>query len=356
MHFRPSGIQWGSEIASVFLSSQNLKIPGTFPCVAHRLPYYGIFSSPDLHLSGPDSGEYTVNDLYLLTNIVTLRKKEPYIIRHMTQDEVESIALEWAAKEGWNPGLHDASCFFAADPKGFLIGVLGDRPISCVSAIAYNSEFAFLGFYIVRPEYRGQGYGLKIWQAAMAYMKSQNIGLDGVVDQQPNYKKSGFALAYRNIRYEGIAERTIEPFPEIVPLSRISFDDVARYDADLFPVPRPRFLRCWVQQPESLAFAALEKGKLAGYSVIRKCRNGYKIGPLFADSEDVAKKLFLSSMNSVEVGAKIFLDTPEVNQAAVELAESQGMQKVFETARMYTKSQPDIDLKKIFGVTTFELG
>jgi hypothetical protein len=45
-------------------------------------------------------------------------------IRPMTRDELD-LAVEWAAQEGWNPGLADAECFHAADPEGFLIGVLG---------------------------------------------------------------------------------------------------------------------------------------------------------------------------------------------------------------------------------------
>jgi len=282
--------------------------------------------------------------------------KAQYIIRNMTQDEVSDVAVEWAGREGWNPGLHDASSFYATDPKGFFVGLLGDEPISCISAVAYDQSFAFLGFYIVKPEHRGRGYGLKIWNAAIDYLDTQNIGLDGVVEQQPNYMKSGFKLAYSNIRYEGKAQSTTEQFPEVVQLSEVPFDDIALYDTNLFPVTRPQFLQCWVKQPESLALAAIVNGKVAGYSVIRKCRTGFKIGPLFADTQDLANKLFLSSSNFVEPGTQIYLDTPEVNQAAVQLAESYSMHKVFETARMYTKSQPDIDINKVFGVTTFELG
>ena len=33
-----------------------------------------------------------------------------------------------------------------------------------------------------------------------------------------------------------------------------------------------------------------------------------------------------------------------------------GLSPVFETARMYSGTFPDIDVGKIFGVTTFELG
>lgn len=285
-----------------------------------------------------------------------MAEKRPYTIRNMTLEEVESIAAEWAAREGWNPGLHDAPCFYAADPKGFFVGLLADEPVACVSIVAYPQKFAFLGFYIVRPEYRGKGYGLKIWNAALERLGDYNVGLDGVVEQQANYKKSGFELAYSNIRYEGVSRPTAQDWPELVSLSEVPFEDIVQYDAKLFPAPRPQFLRCWLEQPDSLGLAALRRGKLAGYMLIRTCRAGYKIGPLFADDDELAAKLFLAASNFAAPGAKIYLDTPETNQAAVRLAESHGMQKVFGTARMYTKARPAMDLDKVFGVTTFELG
>lgn len=37
------------------------------------------------------------------------------------------------------------------------------------------------------------------------------------------------------------------------------------------------------------------------------------------------------------------------------LAESHGMRKVFETARMYAKFEPEISVDRTFGVSTFEL-
>lgn len=273
----------------------------------------------------------------------------------MTREELD-IAVEWAAVEGWNPGIYDADCFYATDPDGFYIGLLNDDPISCISAVAYDNNFGFLGFYIVKPEFRGKGYGIQIWKAALNYLKTQNIGLDGVVEQQENYKKSGFNLAYRNIRYQGIGGEGSGNYPNAVKLSEIPFDELKVYDDNLFPASRPQFLKCWVNQPESLAVGALQDGKLAGYSVVRKCRNGYKIGPLFADNKDLAEKLFQTMSSFVKKDAPLFLDTPEINLAAVALAERHNMKVVFETARMYTKEQPNLDLNKIFGVTTFELG
>lgn len=281
--------------------------------------------------------------------------KRDYKIRRMNRDELD-IAVDWAAKEGWNPGLADADCFYRMDPKGFFMGFLGSKPISSISAVAYDKKFGFLGFYIVKPEFRGKRYGIKIWKEAMKYLGIRNIGLDGVVDQQPNYKKSGFKLAYRNIRYQGVGSGEEYENADIVELSEVSFDDLRAYDDRLFPASRPQFLKCWISRAQSSAYGVLVKAKLVGYGVIRKCRKGYKIGPLFADSASLAENLFQAMSASVKKNEPIFLDVPEKNKTAVTLAKRHKMKVVFETARMYTKSEPEIDVNKVFGVTSFELG
>jgi len=89
--------------------------------------------------------------------------------------------------------------------------------------------------------------------------------------------------------------------------------------------------------------------------VIRKCRQGYKIGPLFADGEAIAEKLLLA-LTGIAPGEEFFLDIPEPNAAARALVCRHNMQMVFETARMYAGVAPALPLSKIFGVTSFELG
>src|ERR1700754_430899 len=142
-------------------------------------------------------------------------------IRAMRADEI-ALAADWAAAEGWNPGLADAACFATVDAGGFLIGNLAGPPAATVSCVNYDDHFAFLGFYIVRADLRGRGLGLRIWNAAIAHACSRVIGLDGVVAQQENYKKSGFQLAYANIRYGGSV--AAPPAPQgIVALRDVPF-------------------------------------------------------------------------------------------------------------------------------------
>ncbi len=115
-------------------------------------------------------------------------------VRVMRPEEI-AIAVDWAAAEGWNPGLADAECFKTVDARGFLIGELDGAAAATISCVNYDERFAFLGFYIVRPDLRGRGHGLRIWNAAIAHAGERTIGLDGVVAQQGNYRKSGFQLA-----------------------------------------------------------------------------------------------------------------------------------------------------------------
>ncbi len=282
-------------------------------------------------------------------------RSQNYTIRTMAREEI-ALAIEWAAQEGWNPGLHDADCYYTADPTGFLIGLLDDEPVATISAVKYSEAFGFIGFYIVKPEHRRKGYGIEIWKAGIQYLAGRTIGLDGVVTQQDNYKKSGFKLAYRNIRYEGCGGGDPPQNAEILELSTLPFAVIDAYSQPFFPANRSRFIQCWINQPDSHALGVMQHGKLAGYGVIRACRTGYKIGPLFADSPKLAESLFLALRANLKPSDPVYLDAPEVNPAALALAARYAMKASFETARMYTDEAPKTPLDRLFGVTSFEIG
>jgi ribosomal protein S18 acetylase RimI-like enzyme len=277
---------------------------------------------------------------------------KPFVVRRMSEGDLK-LALEWAAAEGWNPGLNDAPCFYVADPEGFLVGELDGVPIGCVSAVCYGSSFGFLGLYIVKPEHREQGFGLKLWRAAMDLLGDRVVGLDGVVAQQENYRKSGFRFAFRNIRQRGEGGGVAPS--GLTDLATVPIEEILGYDGTAFPAPRAEFLKSWVAQPQAVALGAAHAGRLRGYGVLRACQEGFKIGPLFADDAEIAERLF-AGLIARAPGAPVFLDTPEANPAAVALAKRFRLTSVFETARMYKNGAPQTRLDCCFGITTFELG
>jgi len=276
----------------------------------------------------------------------------PARIRQMTRAEAD-IAIAWAAEEGWNPGLHDADAFYQTDPGGFFSVETGGKMIGCVSIVRYDENFMFGGLYIIHPDYREMGIGRAVYDFVIKFAEGYNLGIDGVFAMQPVYQKGGFSFAYRNIRFEGTGEGTIDN--SLVPLRDVPFPRILAYDSMFFPAVRESFLKHFLYQPDCRGFANVEDGTMTGYGFVRKCFNGYKIGPLFAGNPQIAEKLY-SALASVADGEPVFLDVPEPNTAGIALAKSHGMSEVFGTARMYTREIPELPIQQIFGVTTFELG
>ncbi|QJX01091.1 GNAT family N-acetyltransferase [Frigoriglobus tundricola] len=275
-------------------------------------------------------------------------------VRTMNRNDLDR-ALAWAAAEGWNPGTHDAPAFFAADPDGFFVAELAGEPVACVSAVRSGEQFGFLGLYIVRPEYRGRGFGLAVWAAGMAHLAGRNVGLDGVLAQVPNYERSGFRFAHHTTRYTGTGGGRSPA--DLVPLNAVPFESVAGYDAMCFPARRDAFLREWINLPESVALGATGPRGLTGYGVLRKSVNGYKVGPLFADDAETATRL-LSGLAAAIPGEAFTIDVPDATAqpSGGTLVGRFGLTEVFRTARMYTGGAPGNGAVRVFGVTSLELG
>ena len=287
---------------------------------------------------------------------------EAFEIRPMTRPEVD-LLVDWAAQEGWNPGLQDAECFWATDPDAFVAADLDGELIGGGAITAYEDVFGFMGFFIVRPKFRGRGLGDRLWHVRLERLIGRlrpgaTIGLDGVFAMQDYYAKGGFVFAHRDIRFRAeIPDHPAIPETEatILDLGEVPFDAVLDYDRTCFPASRPTFLRGWISQPDGRALGCLRDGRLSGFGVARRCREGYKIGPLFADDAGVAGAL-LDRLAAIGAGGPIFIDVPESHPAALALVEARRMVEVFGCARMYLGPAPELAHQRIFGVTTFELG
>jgi hypothetical protein len=192
-------------------------------------------------------------------------------------------------------------------------------------------------------------------KVALGYLRGRNIGIDGVEDKVRNYQAFGFKLAYHNIRF--VLPARIMPVDDCVARVRdIDFKNLLAYDRLCFPAPREAFLKHWFSLPNSFSAAVVDGGALQGFCLIRRCRQGYKIGPLFADNERAALNIYSWLVSGVQAGAPVFLDVPEINSAAMAIAAKLKMERVLGTARMYSGQPPDIDINRVFGVTSYELG
>jgi GNAT superfamily N-acetyltransferase len=270
----------------------------------------------------------------------------------MTPPELET-ALDWAAAEGWNPGLDDAAAFLAADPEGFLVGRLDGEPVACISAVRHSPGFGFLGLYLCRPAWRGRGYGWALWQAGLARLGNRTVGLDGVLAQQANYRRSGFLPAGRTVRHQGVVAAAAGA---AVPVSPAMLPALLALDRAASGVDRPRYLAAWLADTTTRrSLVLLRDATPVGLGTVRRCREGLKVGPLLAPTAADAEAL-LGALAGLWPGQPLALDLPETNPAAVALAARLGLAPVFETARMYKGPPPARAIDRVFGETSLELG
>lgn len=278
--------------------------------------------------------------------------------RQATRAELD-MAVAWAAAEGWNPGLADAEIFWATDATGFVCAERDGEVIATGSIVSYAGEFGFMGFFIVRPDLRGQGIGRAFWEwrrdtLRVRLLPGAAIGMDGVFAMQSFYARGGFLFSHRNLRMAGTGQAG-EVDKSVRELATLPFAAVADFDRRHFGFVRDSFLRRWIAPPGGRGLAVLQGRSIAGLGVIRPCREGFKIGPLFGETAEGAEHLFCA-LSAHAVGQAVILDTPENNPEALALAMRHGLREVFGCARMYHGTVPALPWSNIYGVTTFELG
>ncbi|SFO10373.1 hypothetical protein SAMN03159463_01119 [Mesorhizobium sp. NFR06] len=276
----------------------------------------------------------------------------PRTIRTLTASEVGTL-VDWAAREGWNPGIGDAAALRTADPEGFIGAFVGGEMVAGISAVAYGSGFGFIGLYICRPDRRGEGHGKAVWDAGMARLGNRIIGLDGVAEQRANYQRMGFVPAYETVRFSG-RPAGLPGGADIRPVTAAGMAEIFAYDRQCFPAPREAFLREWLQPPRIALLCAGPAG-IAGYGVARRCREGFKIGPLFADGTDLALAL-VANLSEAIAGEALHIDVPASQVAFTAALQAAGLLPGFTTTRMYKGGKPGSAPSMVFGITTLELG
>jgi GNAT superfamily N-acetyltransferase len=273
------------------------------------------------------------------------------MIRCMTMADLGTV-LNWAAEEGWNPGLDDAAAFLATDPEGFFVAIRDGAPVAAISVVNHAPDFAFLGLYLCRPEWRGKGIAFDLWTHALTHAGARTIGLDGVAAQQANYARSGFQTAGATLVLRGnlplapSTARVAEP-EDLSELVALDFRANGQH--------RTGFMTTWVTARPSRRTVVLgDRGSITGFATARLCRSGCKIGPVVAP--DASSAMALIQGAAFVLGATdLTLAIPDTNSPLHTRLERLGFGEVFRTARMYRGKAPAVTMAEQ-AVATLELG
>jgi len=278
----------------------------------------------------------------------------------MIREEIDQLGA-WSAAEGWNPGRYDADCYWKLDPDGFLAVEVDGELGGGGAIVRHNPRFGFMGLFIVQPKFRGRDLGRELWYARRDRLLARlqpgaTIGMDGVDAMVPFYERGGFHSFTRDRRYQlsdphGFAA----PSTDLVDLRGVERAALLSFDGRVFPGDRWRFLELWMHQPEAVALASVNAGRLEGYGILRRCLVGWKLGPFAAERVEIADRL-LRAFCLAAGNEPLFVDMPGNNPAALELARSFGMREVFGCQRMYLGPAPALEHPCVYGIGSMEVG
>jgi len=300
---------------------------------------------------------------------------DSFSIREMGAGDL-ALVTDWARREGFCPGPWDVAIMRHADRRGGWVGCLDGQPVGCVMGVRYDDSFGFIGLFLVRPEHRGHGYGVALWQRAMHHLRDVAcIGLEAAPERLRDYGQWGFRPAHHTLRWSlpghqlpsqrrpHCLSTAFPPGFRIVPAHAVSEPVVMAYDARHEATPRPLFLREWLQPstPGDAVLVVLDEwGCCRGFARIRvallperECL-GWRIGPWLADHEALAGGLLDRLCGDRE--GPVLVDAPETNPRAGRLLERRGFHPTSSTIRMYRGTPPGLPIQDIYGLACLELG
>ncbi len=289
-------------------------------------------------------------------------------IRSLNDSDV-SMVTYWARNEGFSPGLGDVAIYKNTDKQGLWIGCLDDLPIGCIAGVKYNSLYGFIGLFIVDETYRGNGYGVKLWSHVINNLLNVCcLGIEAAPERISDYQKWGFRFSSKTTRWvievDGIASidhvhSNLNNEYSLLEGNNIPRNIIQNYDANKEFTPRPHFISDWISHKSGTVLAIVNnKGLCVGFSRIRPCLfrngNGYRIGPLVADTPLLAAVLIKSLL--IKYPGRTLIDSPGLNPYVNELLKSLGFKPLSHTVRMYKGKQPSISMNQIYGLACLELG
>lgn len=267
-------------------------------------------------------------------NTVAEKSKEEIQIKIATLPEWLNV-IEMSRQEKWDPGLGDGHLFLNVDNEGFFISYLHGKPIASVAAVNFNENYASIGHYIVKPEFRGKGIGLALWKFAIKHAGERIIALDAVPEQRKNYAKWGFKTYYRTFRIQGRASGHKVNTSNINIIDQNSIQSVIEFDESITGYSRDRLLTSWFFGNNRKGFILSDNQNIKGLIGLRQSNDGYRVGPFYAKDKDHIKDLFLTAIREIPENALVTLDVPEYAQTTINLLHSFGFRTLFHTYRMY---------------------
>lgn len=235
-------------------------------------------------------------------------------LRPMTQADIP-LGLRLTLLADWNQTAADWQMLLAA---GFgFVARYGAASVGTATVVPYGTAFSWIGMVLVDPAYRRRGVGTALLKRAIAEALPYGcVRLDATPQGEPLYTRLGFRAEYGLLRMtrQPQAVPRQPPGPMIAGASVLGIPgnavcrvlDPARlaeliaFDAPIFGAARGGILGPLVRNAPRYAFACLQDDVLRGFCIGRSGAVCEQIGPVVADSYEIAEALLLCALGACD--------------------------------------------------------
>ncbi len=293
-------------------------------------------------------------------------------VRPLTETELGQHGSQWF------PDINTPNSIAAvyhSDPHGWY-GVVNakDQPVGAIGALTKSQRSAWLSYFYLEPQYRGQAIGSELMNQVIKQHRHAGINqlsLQCLPDLESMYQSYyGFkTLYYDEIRSESVkitppTQNTISP----KPLDKDNYLKILNYDSDVqYGFKRHPFLWNWLSKPNTETLVIIDVGSVVGYSVVSPFyfrtkdygNHHIRIAPLYANNAENAKKLLQASYEHAAIKLKhtlsasaqppeeamVILDVEGGNPTAAALLKECGLFQNTQTklARMMLTADEDVN-------------
>lgn len=272
--------------------------------------------------------------------------------RPLVPDDAERL-LWLSAEAGWNQTAEDWRLMLALG-EGFGLWAQDGAPVASALALPYDG-FAWLSMVLVTAPWRRQGLASRLVARCLERISAAGRTplLDATEAGRHTYARLGFADLWPYRRMDADGPRLVPPAGIAVRAMGVAdLDAVAALDARAFGAARPALLAAMrARAPARLAEA---DGRLVGLALARDGRLATQLGPIVAESPEVATALAAAALEHVP--GRVFVDLPDSQAAFRRTLEAAGFTAQRTLTRMAQGGRDPGDASQRYALAGPELG
>ncbi len=219
-------------------------------------------------------------------------------LRPMTIQDIP-FGLKLSQAAGWNQTEADWILLLEQSTAGSFIACFNGMDAGTVTTISYQQKFHWVGMVLVEEKFQRHGIGQQLLEAAIQAVHGQGaVYLDATPAGKKLYDSLGFQDVYNLARWlRKPAPLGQRPASKCFPLTDEILLEILQYDFPVFGADRAKVLESFQRRAPQLAFYSEQNGRLSGYCMGRVGRIYTQIGPVIADSFEIAQDLLLSALD-----------------------------------------------------------